>query len=57
MKRRTFLAAAPLAAIGFPFARMASAQTSATAPRRGFDGNGMNFDLDAFTRDVLETLK
>jgi len=25
--------------------------------RRGFDGNGMNFDLDAFTRDVLETLK
>ncbi len=32
MKRRTFLAAAPLAAIGFPFARMASAQTSATAP-------------------------
>ena len=31
MKRRTFLAAAPLAAIGFPFARMASAQSSATA--------------------------
>ncbi len=25
--------------------------------RRGFDGNGMNFDLDAFTRDVLATLK
>ncbi len=25
--------------------------------RRGFDGNGMNFDLDAFTRDVLSALK
>ncbi len=25
--------------------------------RRGFDGNGMNFDLDAFTRDVLATLR
>ena len=25
--------------------------------RRGFDGNEMNFDLDAFTRDVLATLK
>lgn len=24
--------------------------------RRGFDGNAMNFDLDAFTRDVLATL-
>ncbi len=25
--------------------------------RRGFDGNGMNFDLDAFTRDVLATFR
>jgi len=25
--------------------------------RRGFDGNGMNFDLDAFTRDLLEMLR
>jgi len=25
--------------------------------RRGFDGNGMNFDLDAFTRDLLGTLR
>lgn len=24
--------------------------------RRGFDGNAMNFDLDAFTRDLLATL-
>ncbi len=32
MKRRTFLAAAPLAAIGLPFARMASAQSSGTVP-------------------------
>ncbi len=32
MKRRTFLAAAPLAAIGLPLARSASAQTSRTVP-------------------------
>jgi len=25
--------------------------------RRGFDGNGMNFDLDSFTRDLLGVLK
>ena len=32
MKRRTFLAAAPLAAIGLPMARMASAQTPGAVP-------------------------
>ena len=32
VKRRTFLAAAPLAAIGLPFARMASAQSIGAAP-------------------------
>lgn len=32
MKRRTFLAAAPLAAIGLPFARGAAAQPARTAP-------------------------
>jgi CubicO group peptidase (beta-lactamase class C family) len=25
--------------------------------RRGFDGTGMNFDLDSFTRDLLAALK
>nr|MBA3730623.1 gamma-glutamyltransferase [Sphingomonas sp.] len=51
MKRRTFLAAAPLAAIGLPFARMASAQSPGTVPPLNNDLPGTQYFPDVHAGD------
>jgi len=51
MKRRTFLAAAPLVAIGLPFARMASAQSSGTVTPLNSELPGTQYFPDVHAGD------
>ena len=51
MKRRTFLAAAPLVAIGLPFARMASAQPSETVTPLNSELPGTQYFPDVHAGD------